>query len=126
MSAETCVDRFLKRVKSSPQSTAYHTYREGRYRPMRWGEVGKQVEFFAKGLISLGFREGQTIAILSYNRAEWLISALAAQTAHGICAGIYNTCSPEEVCHILEHSEAPFVVVENGKRFREQIKPILS
>lgn len=92
---------------------------------MTWGALGKQVESFAKGLISLGLREGQTVAILSYNRPEWLISAIAAQATHGVCAGIYNSCSPEEITHILGHCEAPFVVVENGKRFREQIKPVL-
>lgn len=126
MNHETCVERFLKRVRTTPQANAYFTQKNGSYEPTSWGEVGKQVESFAKGLISLGFREGQTLAILSNNRPEWLISALSAQTAHGVCAGVYNSCSPEEILHILAHCEAPFLVVENGKRFREQIKPILS
>ncbi len=125
MNQETCVERFLKRVKSQPNANAYFTKKNGCYQPMTWGEVGKQVESFARGLISLGFHEGQTVAILSYNRPEWLIAAIAAQATHGVCAGIYNSCSPEEIAHILSHSEAPFLVVENGKRFREQIKPIL-
>lgn len=126
MNHETCIERFLKRAKTSSQESAYYSKRNGSYQATSWGELGRQVESFAKGLISLGFREGQTLAILSSNRPEWLMAALAAQAAHGVCAGIYNSCSPEEILHILAHCEAPFLVVENGKRFREQIEPILS
>ncbi|MEI6805288.1 MAG: long-chain fatty acid--CoA ligase [Myxococcaceae bacterium] len=125
MNHETCVERFFKRAKAHPNANAYFTKKEGSYKPSTWGEVGKQVESFAKGLIALGLREGQTVAILSYNRPEWLIAALAAQATHGVCAGVYNSCSAEEIAHILGHCEAPFIVVENGKRFREQIKPVL-
>jgi long-chain acyl-CoA synthetase len=126
MNHETCVERFFKRVKSNPHSNACFVKNNNSYQPMTWSVLGKQVESFAKGLISLGLKEGQTVAILSYNRPEWLISAIAAQATHGVCAGIYNSCSPEEIAHILGHCEAPFVVVENGKRFREQIKPVLN
>ena len=126
MNHETCVERFFKRVRTNPDVPAYFSKQNGTYQASTWGEVGKQVESFAKGLISLGFREGQTLAILSNNRPEWLIAAISAQSSHGVCTGIYNSCSPEEILHLLSHCEAPLVVVENGKRFREQIKPILS
>ncbi len=125
MTNDTCVERFFTRVRTCSEKPAYFSKVNGTYTAKTWGQIGQQVESFAKGLISLGFREGDPLAILSYNRAEWLIAALAAQASHGICAGIYNSCSPDEIAYILGHSEAPFVVVENGKRFREQIKPIL-
>lgn len=126
MSHETCIERFFKRVKATPNANAYFVPKNGCYEAMTWSQIGKQVESFAKGLIALGFKEGQTVAILSGNKPEWLMAALAAQSTHGVCAGIYNSCSPEEIEHILNHCEAPFLVVENGKRFREQIKPILN
>ncbi|MBL4819353.1 MAG: AMP-binding protein, partial [Deltaproteobacteria bacterium] len=126
MNHDTCVERFLKRVETEGNKPAYHVKKEGVYTAYTWAQVGQKVESFAKGLISMGFREGDALAILSYNRPEWLWAAMAAQASHGSCAGIYSSCSPEEVAYVLGHCEAPFVVVENGKRYREQIKPILS
>jgi long-chain acyl-CoA synthetase len=52
-------------------------------------------------------------------------ACIAAQAAGGVSAGIYSSCSSDEVAYVLAHCEAPFVVVENGQRFREQIEPIL-
>ncbi len=125
MNRDTCVERFFKRADEQANKPAYFFKKNGSYTPISWGQAGSKVESFAKGLLSLGFREGQTLAILSYNRPEWIFSALAAQANHAACAGIYNSCSAEEIEHILSHCEAPFVVVENGKRYREQIKPII-
>jgi long-chain acyl-CoA synthetase len=38
---------------------------------------------------------------------------LAAMAVGGAAAGIYTTCSPEEVRYIVDHAEAPVVLLEN-------------
>ena len=49
-----------------------------------------------------------------FNRPEWVIFDHAAMMAGGAPAGIYTTCSPEEVQYIVHHSEAHVVLVENA------------
>ena len=64
-------------------------------------------------MISLGFERGARTCILGFNRPEWVIFDLATMAAGGAPAGIYTTCSPDEVAYILNHSEAPVILVEN-------------
>ncbi len=67
----------------------------------------------ARALISLGFEPRGRACILGFNRPEWVVFDLATMAAGGAPAGIYTTCSPDEVAYILNHSEAPVVLVEN-------------
>ncbi|GAB4199778.1 MAG: AMP-dependent synthetase/ligase [Sandaracinaceae bacterium] len=69
--------------------------------------------------MSLGFQPGQRICILGFNRPEWTTLDLATLAAGGAPAGIYTTCSAEEVQYILHHSEAPLVLVEDESQLRK-------
>src|SRR4030067_854755 len=65
-----------------------------------------------RALIGLGLAPGQHVAILGFNRAEWVITYLGAMVAGGAAAGIYTTSSADEVAYMMGHAEAPVVVVE--------------
>ena len=56
-------------------------------------------------LAGLGLRRGDTIAILSENRPEWLVTDMGAQCMGFMSTGIYPTSSPEQVLHILNDAE---------------------
>src|SRR5207253_1826644 len=57
---------------------------------------------------------GGKVALLGFNRPEWVILDHAAMMAGGAAAGIYTTCSAEEVQYIVHHSEALVVLVEDA------------
>src|SRR5205085_927618 len=57
---------------------------------------------------------GGKVAILGFNRPEWVILDHAAMMAGGGAAGIYTTCSPDEIQYIVHHSEAQVLLVEDG------------
>ena len=40
----------------------------------------------------------------------------------GISAGIYSTCSSEEIGYVLNHSEAPIVLVEKPEQLERVMK----
>jgi len=65
-------------------------------------------------LLALGVGDGDVVTILGANRPEWVISALGAMRVGGVSAGIYTTCSADEIGYILAHSDAPVIVVENN------------
>jgi long-chain acyl-CoA synthetase len=73
-----------------------------------------QVRRAARALIGLGFPRGGTVAILGFNRPEWAILDHATMMAGGAPAGIYTTCSPDEVAYIISHAESSIVLVENA------------
>lgn len=126
MSRDIAIDRVLSRAASTPNHIAYYEKYNNAYQPTTWKVYAEQIEQFAAGLIALGLKERQTVAILGYNCPQWVIACLATQMADGISVGVYTASSPNEIHYVVEHSEAEILVVENADRFEKQIRPHLS
>jgi long-chain acyl-CoA synthetase len=110
---DTIIHRFLAQGVSRPAAPAYFTKQGGVWRPTTWRDYVVEVRTAARALIALGFPAGGKVAILGFNRPEWVIFDLAAMMAGGAAAGIYTTCSAEEVQYIVDHSEAHAVLIED-------------
>ena len=106
--------RLLGQAATRPSAVAYQAKVNGRWQPTTWKAFVEQVRTAARALITLGFERGGTVAILGFNRPEWVILDHAAMLAGGAPAGIYTTSSPEEVQYIVHHSEAHVVLVEDA------------
>jgi len=106
--------RLLRQAAERPSSIAYQHKVNGRWQPTTWRTFADQVRAAARALIALGFQRGSKVAILGFNRPEWVILDHAAMMAGGAAAGIYTTCSPDEVQYIVHHSESLVVLVEDA------------
>ena len=106
--------RLLAQAAGNPSKIAYQVKLDGRWQPTTWQTFVAEVRTAARALIALGFPPGGKVAILGFNRPEWVILAQAAMLAGGAAAGIYTTCSPDEVQYIVHHSEAHVVLVEDA------------
>jgi long-chain acyl-CoA synthetase len=105
--------RLAARAAATPDLPAFHVKVGGTWRASSWSAYALQVRRAARGLIGAGFAPGQTICILGFNRPEWVIADLAAMSAGGAPAGIYTTCSASEILYIVNHAEAPVLVLED-------------
>ncbi|MGN6110019.1 MAG: AMP-binding protein, partial [Kofleriaceae bacterium] len=106
--------RLLRQAEQRPSSIAYLASVDGRYQPTTWRTFADQVRRAARALIAIGFPRGGVVSILGFNRPEWVILDHAAMMAGGAPAGIYTTCSPDEVAYIIHHSESRLVLVEDA------------
>jgi long-chain acyl-CoA synthetase len=127
---DTIPHRLLQRAASAPSTIAYQAKLGGRWQPTTWRTFADQVRAAARALISLGFPRGGKVAILGFNRPEWVILDHAAMMAGGAAAGIYTTCSPDEVQYIVHHSEAHVLLVEDAAQLakvvaRRHLLPLL-
>ncbi|MDX2089652.1 MAG: AMP-binding protein [Kofleriaceae bacterium] len=113
---DTVTHRLLRQAAERPSAVAYQAKVGGRWQPTTWRGYADQVRNAARALMTLGFQRGGTVAILGFNRPEWVILAHAAMMAGGAPAGIYTTCSAEEVQYIVHHSEAMLVLVEDANQ----------
>jgi long-chain acyl-CoA synthetase len=93
----------------------------GIWQATTWRQYHDHVRDFSLGLLSLGMRRGEKVAIIGDNRPAWVYAELAAQGAGGISVGIYQDSNLNEVAFVLDHSEAVFVVAED----QEQVDKIL-
>jgi long-chain acyl-CoA synthetase len=119
MGTDTITSRTLEHARVRPARPAYYEKVGGQWRPTSWKEFGDQIRTAARALIALGFVRGDKVALLGFNRPEWVIFNHAAMAAGGAGAGIYTTCSPEEVQYIVHHSEAKLVLLEDEAQWKK-------
>jgi long-chain acyl-CoA synthetase len=98
---------------------AYKVKRGGHWQTATWAQYAGEVRRAAKALIALGLGKGSTVAILGFNRPEWVIADMACMCVGGAPAGIYTTCSPAEVAYIVNHAESTVVFVENAEQWKK-------
>ncbi len=116
---DTIPRRLFDQARIRPDAFAYFEKRGGVWRGTTWKTYASEVRRAARALVALGFQPGQRVCILGNNRPEWAIFDLAAMVAGGAPAGIYTTCSKEEVAYIVHHAEAPVVLVENRDQWEK-------
>jgi len=113
MAAPTIPARLLEQATNRPSAPAYHVRDPNGWKPTTWSEYAANVRRVSAALMASGGADGKVVCILGNNRPEWVEMDLGAMCINMIPAGIYQTCSPEEVAYIINHSEAPIVLVEN-------------
>ena len=82
----------------------------GIWQEVNWSGYLGHVRCFTLGLVELGLKRGETVAIQAENCQEWLYSDLGVQCAGGIVTTVYPTSATEEVRHILVASRARIVI----------------
>lgn len=92
---------------------AMRAKRDGSWHTTTWSEYRQQARQVARGLMALGTRPGQGVAVMGFNRPEWFLSDIGAILAGAVPAGIYTTNPPELCRYIAHHAEAAVAVVEN-------------
>jgi len=94
----------------------------GAWRAYTGQHMWSSVQALACGLLSLGLKKGEKVAVLSRTRMEWTHADLAVLHVGAVTVGIYPQLTTDEVRYQLEHSEARVVFVED----LEQLKKVLS
>lgn len=116
ITASTIPGMFRERVSLSKDKIAHKYKKGGAWVDVTWGEYGKEVELIARGLISLGLKSGQKVALLSRTRVEWSYADLAIMCAGGITIPIYPSNTPEQAGYIIRDSESVLIFVEDASQ----------
>jgi long-chain acyl-CoA synthetase len=119
VSGDTIPQRVLGQARTRPSKPAYYAKVGGQWRATTWREFADEIRTAARALMALGLPRGGKVCILGFNRPEWVIFNHAAMMAGGVAAGIYTTCSPDEVQYIVHHAEASVVLVEDEHQWKK-------
>lgn len=79
----------------------------------------KQTNLISAGLLHLGVKKGDTIAVISSNRAEYNIIDMAAMQIGAILVPIYPTISESDYRYILNHAEISYIFLEGEELLRK-------
>lgn len=109
------MDRFASRP------VALRAKRDGAWRDISHAELLRQVHGFSAGLLALGVRPGDRVAILSENRPEWAVTDFACLTARCADVPVYPTLPANQIAYILQDSGSVAVCCSSA----EQLAKIL-
>jgi long-chain acyl-CoA synthetase len=84
----------------------------GIWRPYTWQDYYENVKFLCLGMVALGLKKGDKVAMIGDNRPEGLWTEMAALCAGGIGVWLFQDCMMDEVKFIIDHSDAKFFVGE--------------
>lgn len=93
----------------------------GLWRTFTWDDYQNRVRDFALGLVEVGIKHGDVIAIIGDNRPDWVAAEIAAHAVGGMSLGMYRDSLGEEVKYFLTYGEAKIVFAED----EEQVDKLL-
>ena len=117
MAFDSIPARLFEQARVRPNAPAYQAKVGDSYVSTDWQGYADQVRSAGKALMALGVEAGDSIAILGFNRPEWVIADVAAMAIGGAPAGIYTTNSPEEVAYIVNHAKCRVLLIENADQW---------
>jgi long-chain acyl-CoA synthetase len=104
---------FLDRVAATPDSEAFRFPTDVGWTSVTWDQTAATVTTMAAGLLALGIRPEQRVAIASNTRIEWLYADLAVMCAGGATTAVYPSTEDEDVAFILSDSDTRVVFAED-------------
>lgn len=104
---------FYDRVAATPDREAFRFPAAEGWRSVTWRQTGETVRTIAAGLLALGIRPEERVAILSNTRVEWLEADLAVMCAGAATTTVYPTTTADDVAFILADSGSRIVFAED-------------
>jgi long-chain acyl-CoA synthetase len=92
----------------------------GRWEDVPWGKLIEDVKALSAGLVALGVKPGDRVAIFANTSMQWLLCDLAISAAQAVCVPIYSSNTPDEARYILNDSESVFAFVDNDEKDAKQ------
>ncbi|MBW9206444.1 long-chain fatty acid--CoA ligase [Mumia sp. zg.B17] len=112
--AKNVGEMFFARVRETPTREAYRYPVGENWRSLTWGETGDVVSRIAAGLVSLGIKPEERVAIASGTRYEWILADLAIMAAGAATTTVYPTTVTDDVAYILADSGSRIVFAEDA------------
>ena len=94
----------------------------GTYQGISYSKFKEETNLFAFGLVSLGIKREDKIAIISENRPEWIYSDMAILALGATDVPLYPSLTSASIEFILNNSESKAVIVSNKFQLNKILK----
>ncbi len=112
---------FLDRVAATPDIEAYRypvPAASGRgpddWKAVSWAEAADRVYAVAAGLIALGVRPEERVALAANTRVEWILADLGVLCSGAATTTVYPSTNAEETGYILADSGSRVLIAEDA------------
>jgi long-chain acyl-CoA synthetase len=112
--ARSVAQMLVDRVAATPRREALRLPTDPGWESLTWEQVGQQSFDLAAGLLALGLRNEERVAIIASTRYEWILADLAVMCSGGATTTVYPSTEAEDVAFIVADSGSRFVVAEDA------------
>ncbi len=109
--ASNLVSLWCARVRADAGTRGMLVKRDGKYEPVTWGEIDREVRHTAAALIALGVKPGDRVILVSKNRYEWIICDLAILMARAVHVPVHAPLAGPQIAYQILDSGATVVIV---------------
>jgi long-chain acyl-CoA synthetase len=113
---DTIAEMYANRALATPNAPAYMTRRNGDWQTLTWQQAYEKSSDIAHGLLAIGAKLGDKIALMGSTREEWTLCDLGLVLAGGITVPIYPSSLKDTVSYILKDSESSIIFIEDKKQ----------
>ncbi|MCU0511344.1 MAG: AMP-binding protein [Anaerolineae bacterium] len=112
----TLPKNFLLRVRELHDSIAMRKKRYGIWQEYTWDEVYTHVAHFCLGLVSLGLRAHETVAVIGENDPEMYWTQIATHSARARSCAIFSDATASDILYALTETDATFLVAHDQEQ----------
>src|SRR5262245_61820099 len=113
MAGTSLARMFWNRVEKSALRPAQQLKQHKGWTTLTWREVGEAVREIASGLVALGRRPREAVAILSTSRAEWVQADFAIFSVGVVTIPIYPSYPPDLIQYIVNDAGVKTLIAED-------------
>jgi long-chain acyl-CoA synthetase len=114
--ADTIPKLFLQRVKELNDWVAMRKKRLGIWQEYTWQDSYDHVRAFCMGLVSMGLKRGDKVAIVGENDPEFYWAEIAVHCAGGVTTAIFTDANPQELEYVVNNSGAVFLLAHDQEQ----------
>jgi len=94
------------------------------YEGIPYSDLRRSVEQCALGLVALGLKPGERVAIVSENRPEWVIADMGIVSLGGVDVPVYPTMTARQNLYIFNDAGVRFAIVSNQFQLNKVMRVI--
>ena len=115
-------DMLRQNVAKFPGKLALKYRKLGKFVTLSYEEFYHRALMASRGLQKCKVAAGDRVAILSENRAGWVIADMGILSLGAVTVPIYPTNTPEQIEYMLNHSQARIVFVSSKFQYAKLLK----
>jgi long-chain acyl-CoA synthetase len=110
---ETLPRMVLNQAERLAGRTALRRKVEGVWRDISWQDLDNNIRAFGEGLLGLGIRAGDRVAVMAPNSPEWVYADLGSMACGALSVPVYHTEGVGTLLHILQDSQSRFLFIHS-------------
>ncbi len=112
----TIVEVLFSRITESGDRAAVHVKRHGKFQPLTWNEVARDVRRMCVALGYFGVRAGDRVVQVGENSYEWIVADLAIMTCQAVHVPVHAPLSGAQLAFQIRDSGAKIVLLSGAEQ----------